>query len=120
MINLNIPNFPHTSNSTLLQNTKHSLGFVQRETLGSFQISFFFILLSYLIYRWRSKMVSNASKKKAAAVMAATSSKAADKVANGITDMQISDRTYTSRDIRVSNPNRNRELSDIIRFFFIV
>ncbi|KAG4918756.1 hypothetical protein JHK85_057037 [Glycine max] len=45
-------------------------------------------------------MVSNASKKKAAAVMAATSSKAADKVANGITDMQISDRTYTSRDIR--------------------
>jgi len=75
-------------------------------------------------------MVSDASKKKAAqkkaaaaakrggkaaaaAVVAAASSKAAEKAANGIADMQISDRTCTgvlcshplSRDIRVSNTN---------------
>lgn len=77
-------------------------------------------------------MVSDASKKKAAqkkaaaaakrggkaaaaAVAAAASSKAADKAANGIADMHISDRTCTgvlcshplSRDIRVSNTNRD-------------
>jgi len=77
-------------------------------------------------------MVSDASKKKAAqkkaaaaakrggkaaaaAVVAAASSKAADKAANGIADMHISDRTCTgvlcshplSRDIRVSNTNRD-------------
>ncbi|KAK7404779.1 hypothetical protein VNO78_05737 [Psophocarpus tetragonolobus] len=76
----------------------------------------------------RSKMVSDASKKKAAqkkaaaaakrggkaaaaAVIAAASSKAADKAANGIANMQISDRTCTgvlcshplSRDVRIES-----------------
>lgn len=80
-------------------------------------------------------MVSDASKKKAAqkkaaaaakrggkaAAVAASSKAAVDKAANGIADIQISDRTCTgvlcshplSRDIRVSNTN-----SILLRFFF--
>ncbi|KAL2949380.1 hypothetical protein AAZX31_20G173100 [Glycine max] len=56
------PKLPSLSTPT--SNTKHSLGFVQCETLGSF--SRFFFLLSFSIYCLRSKMVSDANKKKVA------------------------------------------------------